>query len=156
MWPQGRMLIWLSIIHSTIHLALCHKQWPGKPSEGPANKSSWRSHKWVSAEWFTKRNSISNLAGIGEDRRVKILLQVIWSPLPPQSWITWYLRSYEPTFYRSIFLFPSRKHKFLTLHAKKQNRVMHTSDLIITTSSTSGRIESMNKRLLSVLEQRGD
>lgn len=140
---------------STIHLASRHKQWPGKPSEGPANKSSWRWHKWVSVEWFTKRNSISNLAGIGKDRRVKIPLQVVWFPLPLRSWMMRYLGSYEPTFCRRISFFPSRKYKFLTLNAKKQDGVMHTSGLIVSSSSASGRAESMNKRLLNVLEQRG-
>lgn len=135
------------IIHPTIHLASRHNQWPGKPSEGPANKSSWRWHKWVSVERFTKRNSISNLAGIGEDRRVKILLQVILFPLPLWSWMTWYLGSYEPTFCRRISFFPSRKYKLLTLNAKKQDGVMHTSGLIGTSSSASGRAESMNKTI---------
>lgn len=155
MQPQGRMLIWLSIIHPTIHLALCHKQWPGKPSEDPANKSSWQWHKRVSVEWFKKRNSISNIAEIGEDRRVKILLQVLRYPLPLRCWILLYLGSYEPTFCRRVSSFPSRMCKFLTLNAKKQDGIIHTSGLIVTTSSSSGRAKSMNKRQLNVLEQRG-
>lgn len=154
MQPKGRMLIWLSIIHPTIHLALCHKQWPRKPLEGPANKSSWWWHKWVSVEWFTKRNSISNLAWIGEDRHVKTLLQVLWFSLPFRSWMMLYLGLYEPPFCRRISSFPSRTCKILTLNAKKQDGIIHISGLIVITSSSSGRTESMNKRLSNLLEQR--
>ena len=94
--PPDRVLIWSSVIHSTIHLALCHKPWPVKPAEGPASNSSWRWHNWVSVEWFTKRNSISSLAGIGEARSVKILLQAISHPLPLAKVTLFYQGSYKP------------------------------------------------------------